>query len=178
VNRVDATLTPVAGRTTKFALVKSLWFSELFLGILLSEFRVTVSFLLGSGFMNPPTSVFSNRERKSPQRLCSRSASWSPPNMSSNYLPSSRSSTSWIARNVISARLAGFMQEYWDSDLFGFGGGRICKGFPPLLRFCAERPDLRDIPFELWIVKTHLDMSIKQDFTRIFDTITSGKYTG
>jgi len=33
-----------AGRTTKFALVKSLRFSELFLGILLSEFRFNVFF--------------------------------------------------------------------------------------------------------------------------------------
>jgi len=34
------------------------------------------------------------------------------------------------------------MQEHWDSDLFCFGGGRICGGFPPLLRFGVERPDL------------------------------------
>jgi len=62
-----------AGRTTKFAPVKSLRFSELFLGILLSEFRFTVFLPLGSGFMNPPPSVFSNRERKSPQRGLGRS---------------------------------------------------------------------------------------------------------
>jgi len=34
------------------------------------------------------------------------------------------------------------MQEHGDLDLFCFGGGRICGGFPPLLRFGAERPDL------------------------------------
>jgi len=34
------------------------------------------------------------------------------------------------------------MQEHWDSDLFCFGGGRICGGFPPLLRFGVERPHL------------------------------------
>ena len=34
------------------------------------------------------------------------------------------------------------IQEHGDSDLFGFGGGRICGGFPPPLRFGAERPDL------------------------------------
>ena len=27
------------------------------------------------------------------------------------------------------------MHEHWDSDLFWFGDGRICGGFPPLLRF-------------------------------------------
>jgi len=62
-----------ASRATKFALVKSLRFSELFLGIILSEFRFTVFFPLGSGFMNPPPSVFPNRERKSPQRGLGRS---------------------------------------------------------------------------------------------------------
>jgi len=34
------------------------------------------------------------------------------------------------------------MQEHWDSNVFCFGGGQICGGFPPLLRFGAERPDL------------------------------------
>jgi len=34
------------------------------------------------------------------------------------------------------------MQEHWDSDLFCFGGGRICGVFPQLLRFGAERPEL------------------------------------
>jgi len=34
------------------------------------------------------------------------------------------------------------MQEHWDSDLFCFGGGRICEVFPPLLRFGVGRPDL------------------------------------
>jgi len=62
-----------ACRTTKFAPVKSLRFSELFLGILLSEFRFTVFFPLGSGFMDPPLSVFSNRERKSPPKGLGRS---------------------------------------------------------------------------------------------------------
>jgi len=38
-----------AGRRTKFAPVKSLRFSELFLRILLSEFRFTVFFPLGCG---------------------------------------------------------------------------------------------------------------------------------
>jgi len=38
-----------AGRTTKFAPVKSLRFSELILGILLFEFRFTVFFPLGCG---------------------------------------------------------------------------------------------------------------------------------
>jgi len=38
-----------AGRTTNFAPVKSLWFSELILGILLFEFRFTVFFPLGCG---------------------------------------------------------------------------------------------------------------------------------
>ena len=61
---------PDAGRTTKFAPVKSLWFSELIPRILLFEFRFAVflSFGLWGGFMNPPPSVFSNSERKSPQR--------------------------------------------------------------------------------------------------------------
>jgi len=38
-----------AGRTTKFAPVKSLRFFELILGILLFEFRFTVFFPLGCG---------------------------------------------------------------------------------------------------------------------------------
>jgi len=38
-----------AGRRTKFALVKSLWFSELFLRILLSKFCFTVFVPLGCG---------------------------------------------------------------------------------------------------------------------------------
>ena len=40
---------PHANRRTKFAPVKSLRFSELFLGILLFEFRFTVFFPLGCG---------------------------------------------------------------------------------------------------------------------------------
>jgi len=60
---------PHAGRTTKFALVKRLWFSELFLGILLSEFCFTVYFHLGSGFMNPPPlSSFKPWKEKPPNR--------------------------------------------------------------------------------------------------------------
>jgi len=34
------------------------------------------------------------------------------------------------------------MQQHRDSDLFCFGGGRICGVFPPLLRFGAEHPHL------------------------------------
>jgi len=34
------------------------------------------------------------------------------------------------------------MQEHWDSDLFCFGDGQICGGFPPLLRFVSKRTDL------------------------------------
>ena len=34
------------------------------------------------------------------------------------------------------------MQEHWDSDLFRFGDGRICGGFPSLVRFVFKRPDL------------------------------------
>jgi len=67
-------------RTSKFAPVKSLRFSELILGILLSEFRFTVFFPLGcgaflwaEGFMISPPSDFSNHERKSPQRGLGRS---------------------------------------------------------------------------------------------------------
>jgi len=53
----------------KFSPVKSLWFSKLFLGILLSEFRCQVTVFFPSGIiMNSPPSVFSNRKRKSPQR--------------------------------------------------------------------------------------------------------------
>ena len=40
---------PNASRTTKFAPVKSFRFSELFLGIFLSEFRFTVFFPLSCG---------------------------------------------------------------------------------------------------------------------------------
>jgi len=71
--KVDVVGERDAGCTTKFAPVKSLRFSELFFGILLSEFRFTAFFFLGSGFMNPPPSVFSNHERKSPQRSLGRS---------------------------------------------------------------------------------------------------------
>jgi len=71
----DGALAPIfrlyAGRKTKFAPVKSLRFSELFLGILLSKFRFTV-FLLCSLEWNlneSPTAVVSNRERKTLQRV-------------------------------------------------------------------------------------------------------------
>ena len=49
-----------AGRTTKFAPEKSLRFSELFLGILLSEFRFIVFFPLGCGVDSwiPPLQFF------------------------------------------------------------------------------------------------------------------------
>jgi len=64
-----------AGRTTKFAPVKSLRFSELILGILLFEFRFTVFFPLCCGVDSwiPPPSVFLNSERKSPQKGLGRS---------------------------------------------------------------------------------------------------------
>ena len=60
-----------AGRRTEFAPGKSLRFFELFLELSLFEFRFTVFFSLGCGvdsWIPPPPSVFSNRERKSPQR--------------------------------------------------------------------------------------------------------------
>ena len=34
------------------------------------------------------------------------------------------------------------MEEHWDSDLFCFGGGRMCGGFQSRLRFGAECLDL------------------------------------
>ena len=57
-----------AGRTTKFAPVKSLRFSELILGILLFEFRFTVFFPLGCGVDSPPFSFFKQRKEKPPKR--------------------------------------------------------------------------------------------------------------
>jgi len=56
-------------------------------------------------------------------------------------------SKAYFAHKLIYAYLPLFMgswnmQEHWDSDLFCFGGGRICGNFPPLLRFGVERPNL------------------------------------
>jgi len=58
-----------AGRTTKFAPVKSLRFSELILGILLFEFRFTVFFPLGCGVDSwiPPLSFVQTAKGKAPK---------------------------------------------------------------------------------------------------------------
>jgi len=58
-----------AGRTTKFAPVKSLRFSELILGTLLSEFRFTVFFPLGCGVDSwiPPVQLFQTAKGKAPK---------------------------------------------------------------------------------------------------------------
>jgi len=58
-----------AGRTTKFAPVKSLWFSGLILGILLFEFRFTVFFPLGCGVDSwiPPIQFFQIAKGKAPK---------------------------------------------------------------------------------------------------------------
>ena len=59
----------LVGRTTEFAPVKSLQFSELILGILLSEFRFTVFFPLGCGVdsWNPPFQFFQTAKGKAPK---------------------------------------------------------------------------------------------------------------
>jgi len=59
-----------AGRTTKFAPVKSLRFSELILGILLFEFRCTVFFPLGCGVDSwiPPFLFFETAKGKAPKK--------------------------------------------------------------------------------------------------------------
>jgi len=58
-----------AGRRTKFALAKSVRYSELFLGILLSEFRFTVFFPLGCGVdsLIPPLQFFQTAKGKAPK---------------------------------------------------------------------------------------------------------------
>jgi len=58
-----------AGRRTKFAPVKSLRFSELFLGILRSEFRFIVFFPLGCGVDSwiPPLQFFQSAKGKAPK---------------------------------------------------------------------------------------------------------------
>jgi len=60
---------PDAGHRTKSAPVKSLRFSELFLGIFLSEFRFTVFFPLGSGDHSwiPPLQFCQNAKGKAPK---------------------------------------------------------------------------------------------------------------
>jgi len=62
-------LSPHAGRRTKFALVKSLRFSELFSGNLLSEFRFTVFFRLGCEVDSwiPPLQFFQTAKGKAPK---------------------------------------------------------------------------------------------------------------
>jgi len=57
------------GRTTKFAPVKSLWFSELLLGILLSKVRLPCSFLWAVEWIHesPPFSFFRPRKEKPPK---------------------------------------------------------------------------------------------------------------
>ena len=67
----DLLVTPVARLNLLQSKVSE--FPNFFLGILLSEFRFSVFFPQGSGFMNPPPSVFSNRDRKSSQRGLGRS---------------------------------------------------------------------------------------------------------
>jgi len=59
-----------AGRTTKFATVKSFRFSELILGSLLSEFRLLCSFLWAVERIQefPPFSFFKPRKEKPPKR--------------------------------------------------------------------------------------------------------------
>jgi len=55
-----------AGRKTKFTLVKSLWFSELFSKILLSKFRFTVFFGVESTI--PPLQFFFKPQKEKPQK--------------------------------------------------------------------------------------------------------------
>jgi len=59
-----------AGRTTKFAPVKSLRFSELILGSLLSEFSLLCSFPWAVEWIHefPPFSFFKLRKEKPPKR--------------------------------------------------------------------------------------------------------------
>ena len=56
-----------AGRTTKFASVYSLRFSELFLGILLSEFRFTVFFPWAVESRIPLLQFFQTKKGKGPK---------------------------------------------------------------------------------------------------------------
>ena len=62
-----------ASRRTKFAPVKSLRFFELFLGILLSEFRFIVFFPLGCGVDSwiPPLQFFQTAKGKAPKEAWS-----------------------------------------------------------------------------------------------------------
>ena len=64
--KVDVVGQRNAGRTTKFAPVKSLRFSELIFGILLSEFRFTAFFPLGCGWIpkSPPLSFLNRKSKK------------------------------------------------------------------------------------------------------------------
>ena len=75
INNISWGLTSQHGRTTKFAPVRSLRFSELFLGILHSEIRLTVFFPLGFGVDSriPPIQFFQTAKWEAPKEAWGRS---------------------------------------------------------------------------------------------------------